>query len=212
MSNQLLGKKEGMTKIFDDKGNLVVCTVISIEKHVVLQVKTVNGKDGYNAVQLGAVQKKAKHTTKPLQGHFKKAGVEPRRHLFEVSFEGEAPFQVGQEIGLELFEGVPYIDVTGQSQGKGFQGVMRRYDFKGGPAAHGSKFHRSGGSTGCRSTPGRCLPGTKKPGHMGAERVTVQSLKVVRLDAEKGVVVVKGAIPGSKGSSITISKAVKKQK
>lgn len=212
MSNQLLGKKEGMTKIFDDKGNLVVCTVISIEKHVALQVKTADGKDGYNAVQLGAVQKKMKHTNKPLQGHFKKAGAEPRRHLFEIPFEGEAPFKVGDELGLELFEGVAHIDVTGQSQGKGFQGVMKRYDFKGGPAAHGSKFHRSGGSTGCRSTPGRCLPGTKKPGHMGSERVTVQSLKVVRLDAEKGIVVVKGAIPGSKGSSVTISKAVKKQK
>ena len=154
--------------------------------------------------------KKAKHTTKPLSGHFKKAGVEPRKNLFEMTFENEAPHQVGDEIGLEIFEGISHIDVVGKSKGKGFQGVIKRYGFKGGPAAHGSKFHRGGGSTGCRSTPGRCLPGTKKPGHMGSEKVTIQSLKVVKCDAEKGVLLVKGAVPGAKGSKVFVCKAIKK--
>ena len=211
MSTQLLGKKVGMTQTYDDKGNLVICTVISVEKHVAVQIKNKDGKDGYNAAVLGVFKKKDKHTVKPQAGHFKKAGVEPRKVLFEVPFEGEAPCAVGDELGLELFEGVNHVDVIGTSQGKGFQGVIKRHGFKGGPAAHGSKFHRSAGSTGCRSTPGRCLPGVKKPGHMGAERVTVQSLKVIKIDAEKGLVVVKGAVPGSKGSNVALQKAIKKQ-
>lgn len=211
MSTQLLGKKAGMTKLFDESGNLVVCTVIEVEKHVAVQIKNKDGKDGYNAIQLGVFKKKEKHTPKPQQGHFKKAGLTPYRNLFEISYEGEAPFEVGAELGLELFEGIKFIDVVGTSQGKGFQGVIKRHGFRGGPAAHGSKFHRSAGSTGCRSTPGRCLPGVKKPGQMGAKRVSVQSLKVVRIDAEKGFVVVKGAVPGSNGSTVALSAAVKKE-
>ncbi len=207
---QLLGTKQGMTTYFDEKGNLVVCTLITVDKHIAVQVKTADGKDGYNAIQYGARTQKAKHTTKPVAGHFKKAGVEPRKNLFEIRFEKEAPHQVGEEVGLEVFEGAAFIDVIGKSKGKGFQGVIKRYGFKGGPAAHGSKFHRSGGSTGCRSTPGRCLPGTKKPGHMGSERVTIQSLKVVKCDAEKGVLLVKGAIPGAKGSTVYVRTAIKK--
>ena len=211
MTKQLLGKKEGMTTLFDDKGNLVVCTVLSVEKHVAVQVKSVDGKDQYNAIQLGVKKRKPKHLSKPLQGHFKKAGVEGRHYLFEVPYEGEASMSPGDEVGLELFEGSAYVDVSGKSQGKGFQGVIKRHGFSGGPAAHGSKFHRSAGSTGCRSTPGRCLPGVKKPGQMGNVKVTTQSLKVVKCDAGKGLLVVKGAVPGSNGTMITIREAVKKK-
>ncbi|HPE85051.1 MAG: 50S ribosomal protein L3 [Chlamydiia bacterium] len=212
MTKQLFGTKQGMTTFFDEKGNLVVCTLITVDKHIAVQVKTEDGKDGYSAIQYGARTQKPKHTTKPLAGHFKKAGVEPRKKLFEVRFKGDAPHQVGDEVGLELFEGLTHVDVIGKSKGKGFQGVIKRYGFKGGPAAHGSKFHRSGGSTGCRSTPGRCLPGTKKPGHMGNEQVTVQSLKVIKCDAEKGVLLVKGAVPGAKGSAVYVCEAIKKVK
>ena len=210
MSTQLLGTKLGMTQSYDDKGNLVVCTVISVEKHTAVQIKTKDGKDGYNAVQLGVFKRKDKHTHKPQKGHFKQAGVEPKKKLFEFRYDDQAPCKVGDEIGLEVFENAQYIDAIGISQGKGFQGVIKRHGFKGGPAAHGSKFHRSAGSTGCRSTPGRCLPGVKKPGQMGAERVSVQSLKVVKLDVEKGIIVVKGSIPGSKGSVVTLQKAIKR--
>ena len=210
MTKQLFGQKQGMTNIFDDKGQLVACTVLTVEKHVAVQVKTSDGSDGYNAIQFGMRKQKPKHTSKPQIGHFKKAGVEPRRHLFEVRFDGESPCQVGDEIGLELFEAISFVDVTGTSQGKGFQGVIKRHGYRGGPGSHGSKFHRSAGSTGCRSTPGRCLPGVKKEGQMGNEKKTAQSLKVIKVDLEKGVLVVKGAVPGSKGSIVKISPAVKK--
>ena len=210
MTKQLLGTKQGMTTVFDEKGNLVACTLITIEKHIAVQIKQVDGKDGYNAIQYGALKRKAKHTRKPLAGHFKKAGVEPRRKLFENLVDKDDPTKVGDEMGLEILDGAKHIDVIGLSKGKGFQGVIKRHGFRGGPAAHGSKFHRSAGSTGCRSTPGRCLPGVKKPGHMGGDKVTVQSLKVIKCDAAKGVLLVKGSIPGTKGSFVHVRQAVKK--
>jgi len=212
MSLKLMGKKKGMTRVYDEKGNLIVCTLIAAEPNVIVQVKN-QDKDGYSAVQLGAVkvpESKKKNITKPLVGHFARAKVEPRRHLLESRIDETEGYEVGQEIGVDYFEGTEFVDVCGTSKGKGFQGVVKRHGFGGGPKSHGSGFHRTAGSTGMRSTPGRSLPGVKKAGQMGSEIVTTENLKVVRIDAEKQVILVKGAVPGSKGSLIYIRKSVKK--
>lgn len=218
MKLKLMGKKRGMTQRFDDKGNVVICTVIHAEPNVVTQVKR-KESDGYNALQLG-YEKLATKDPRTLQrrvsnqllGHFKKANVTPRRYLSEARMEDVAEYEVGQEFGIQLFNDVPYIDVTGVSKGKGFQGVIKRHNFGGGPAAHGSGFHRSGGSTGMRSTPGRTLPGQKKPGQMGSEKVTVQNLRVVAIDEARNLLIVEGAIPGARGSLVHIAPAKKKRK
>lgn len=205
----MIGKKKGMTRVFNEKGESVVCTVIEAEPNAVTQLKTVE-KDGYAAIQLGGIkvlEAKKKNVTKPLKGHFTKASVEPRRRLKESRVEGD--YAVGQEISLEYFEGTSKVDVIGISKGKGFQGVMKRYNFRGGPASHGSGFHRTHGSTGMRSTPGRTLPGMKMAGHMGSERKTVEGLKVVRIDQEKNIILVKGAVPGCRGGIVYIRKSIK---
>lgn len=212
MSLKLMGKKKGMARVYDDKGNLIVCTVIVAEPNVIVQVKDAE-KDGYQAVQLGAVkvpESKKKNLSKPLVGHFAKAKVEPRRHLLESRIENTEEYQPGQEVGIDYFEGTDFVDVCGASKGKGFQGVIKRYNFGGGPGSHGSGFHRTAGSTGMRSTPGRSLPGVKKAGQMGSQKVTTENLKVVRIDAEKQVILVKGAVPGAKNSLLYIRKSVKK--
>jgi len=209
-----MGTKQGMMQLFDAKGARVVCTVIKADKHLVAQVKG-KEKDGYDAVQLasGALNAaKARNVARPQQGHFKKAGIEPRRHLMEVRLDQAGDYQAGQEIGLELFQDVGFVDVIGISKGKGYQGVMKRHNFSGGPAAHGSGFHRHAGSTGMRSTPGRELPGGKKAGRMGSERVTAASLRVVKVDVEKQVIVVEGAVPGCRGSLVYVTPAKKKLK
>ncbi|MCB1118665.1 MAG: 50S ribosomal protein L3 [Chlamydiia bacterium] len=219
MTLNLMGKKRGMTTLFDEKGNRVCCTVIEVTPNVVTQVKTVE-KDGYNAIQLGcdAVVTKDPRTAKervgkPLMGHFEKNGVAPQRCLAETRVESVEGFEVGQEISVESFAEETFVDVIGTSKGRGFQGVMKRHNFAGGPASHGaSKFHRKSGSTGMRSTPGRGLPGGKKPGHMGNEQVTVQNLKVYKVDAAENVIVVEGAIPGPNHRLVTIRTAKKKQK
>jgi len=207
-----MGKKKGMTRVYDEKGNLIVCTVIVAEPNVIVQIKD-KEKDGYQAVQLGAVkvpENKKKNLSKPLVGHFAKAKVEPRRHLLESRIENTQEYQPGQEIGVDYFNGTDFVDVSGTSKGKGFQGVIKRHNFAGGPGSHGSGFHRSAGSTGMRSTPGRSLPGIKKEGHMGSEKVTTENLRVIRIDAEKQVILVKGAVPGAKDSLLYIRKSVKK--
>lgn len=212
MTLKFMGKKMGMTRLFDEKGNQVVCTVISAEPNVVSQVKT-KEVDGYEAVQVAAFQVKSpkvRNVSKPLRGHFAKAGIEPRSTLAEFRMQGGEEFQVGQEMPVSLFEAGDYVDVQGVSKGKGYQGVMKRHNFAGGPAAHGSGFHRHGGSTGMRTSPGRCLPGQKKAGHMGAEVVSVQNLRIVKADAERKVLIVAGAIPGSRGGLVYITKACKK--
>jgi large subunit ribosomal protein L3 len=212
MSLKLMGKKKGMTRVYDEKGNLIVCTVIVAEPNVIVQIKD-KEKDGYQAVQLGAVkvpENKKKNLSKPLVGHFAKAKVEPRRHLLESRIENTQEYQPGQEIGVDYFNGTDFVDVSGTSKGKGFQGVIKRHNFAGGPGSHGSGFHRSAGSTGMRSTPGRSLPGIKKEGHMGSEKVTTENLRVIRIDAEKQVILVKGAVPGAKDSLLYIRKSVKK--
>lgn len=212
MSLKLMGKKKGMTHIYDKKGVLIVCTVIVAEPNIVVQVKS-KDKDGYEAIQLGAIkvtENKKKNVSKPLIGHFAKAKVEPRRHLLESRISEDESFQIGQEIGLDYFAEARFIDVCGTSKGKGFQGVIKRHNFRGGPASHGSGFHRSGGSTGMRSTPGRSLPGIKKAGRMGGQKVTAENLEIVRLDLEKKMIIVKGAVPGAKNGLVYIRKSVKK--
>ncbi len=212
MSLKLMGKKRGMTRVFDENGNLVVCTVISAEPNVIVQLKT-KEKEGYDAIQLAAVKvqdSKKKNVSKPLVGHYARAKVEPRRHLLESRIGEPAEYELGQEIGVDYFSDVAFVDVSAVSKGKGFQGVMKRHGFAGGPAAHGSGFHRAAGSTGMRSTPGRCLPGVKKPGQMGNEKVTVESLRVVKVDAEKQMIIVKGSIPGPKSGLVYVRKSVKK--
>lgn len=216
MALKLMGKKRGMTQLFDKKGNAVVCTVIEMEPNVVTQVKT-KEKDGYNALQLGfgVVTTKDPRTVvarvkKPLFGHYKKASVAPRRHLAESRVENVQDYALGQEIGVSLFSEVAYVDVIGTSKGKGYQGVMKLHGFAGGPAAHGSSFHRHAGSTGMRSTPGRCLPGGPRASHMGDERKTVQSLEVFQVLEEDNLIVVKGAVPGSINGLVYLSVAIKK--
>lgn len=212
MTLKLMGIKKGMARLFDKDGNLVVCTVIFTEPNIISQIKR-QDKDGYNAVQLSAVKVKApkvRNVTKPLKGHFKKAGIEPRRHLAESRIDNPEEFQVGQEFSVAYFNGCEMVDVVGDSKGKGHQGVIKRHHFAGGPAAHGSGFHRHGGSCGMRTSPGRCLPGQKKSGRMGGERVTLQNLRVVQIDEENNLIVVEGAIPGARGGLVYITKAVKK--
>ena len=212
MSLKLMGKKRGMTRVYDEKGNLIVCTLIAAEPNVIVQVKS-QEKDGCSAVQLGAVkvpESKKKNVSKPLVGHFARAKVEPRRHLLESRIDNAEEYELGQEVGVDYFADVEFVDVCGTSKGKGFQGVIKRHNFAGGPASHGSGFHRSAGSTGMRSTPGRSLPGVKKAGQMGSQKVTAENLKVVRVDAEKQIILVKGAVPGAKNSLLYIRKSVKK--
>jgi large subunit ribosomal protein L3 len=213
MTLKFMGKKQGMARLFDKDGNHVVCTVISAEPNIVTQIKR-KDKEGYEAVQLSAIKvkpSKVKNVTKPLQGHFKKAEVEPRAHAAESRVENVEEYKLGQEVGASYFADAGFVDVTGVSKGKGYQGVIKRHHFAGGPASHGSGFHRHGGSCGMRTSPGRCLPGQKKAGRMGSDRVTTQNLRVVKVDEEKQVIVVEGAIPGARGGLVYVTKAEKKK-
>lgn len=202
-----------MTHLFNEKGDLVVCTVILAQPNVVTQVKTVE-KDRVAAVQLAGVKVAAsqvRNVTKPLKGHFAKAKVEPRVRLKDSPIASGESFEVGQEIGIDYFAEVSHVDIIGISKGKGFQGVIKRHHFAGGPASHGaSRVHRAGGSTGMRSTPGRTLPGQKMPGHMGNKRVTAENLKVVKVDKEKQLLVVEGAVPGPRDGIVYIKTSQKK--
>lgn len=211
----LLGIKRGMTQKFDDKGNVTPCTVIEVEPCVVVQLKN-KEKDGYTALQLASQkiivnreETLARRTSKPLLGHFKKANVAPRKHLKESRIADTADYTVGQEIGVAIFNDVEYVDTRARSKGKGYQGVIKRHHYAGGPASHGSGFHRHAGSTGMRSSPGRCLPGGKKAGHMGSEFVTTQNLKVIEVNEKDNVLLVKGAVPGPVGGLVEVTAAVK---
>lgn len=217
MALTFMGKKRGMIQLFDEKGNVVVCTVIEAEPNVVTQIKT-KETDGYAAVQLGFDKVTGKtektieaRTGKPRLGLFKKVGVEPRRVLLESRVESTDDYAVGQEVSVDLFSDVEFVDATAVSKGKGYQGVMKRHNFAGGPASHGSGFHRHAGSTGMRSTPGRGLPGGKKAGQMGREKVTVQNLRVVMVKPEDHVIVVKGQVPGPKNGLVYLTQSKKKQ-
>ncbi len=203
----LIAKKVGMTQIFDESGNLTPVTVIQIEPNVVVAKKT-KENCGYDAVVLGLEDIKVSKASKAYAGQFPE-NVNPKRHLKEFRcFEKEV--NVGDVVGLELFEGVRFLDVTATSKGKGFQGVMKRWGFHGGRATHGSKFHREPGGTGECTTPGHSFKNIKLPGHMGCNKVTVQNLRIVKVDPELKVIMVRGAVPGTKDSTLIVKSAVKK--
>jgi large subunit ribosomal protein L3 len=215
MVRKLMGKKCGMVRVYDKDGKSLACTLIHVEPNVVTQLKT-RAIDGYEAIQLAThkVETKdprtvEKRISRPLLGHYKKAAVAPRKNLHEMKVDDSSQYALGQELTVSLFEGAKYVDVIGTSKGKGYQGVIKKYGFSGGPAAHGSGFHRHAGSTGMRSSPGRCLPGGPRPSHMGDEKKTVQSLRVVAIDADKGLVIVEGSIPGAKNSVVVVCDAMK---
>lgn len=209
MSVGLIGRKAGMTRIFTEDGVSVPVTVIEMEPNRVTSVKTVEN-DGYAAVQVTTGSKKANRLSKPEAGHFAKAGVEAGRGLWEFRLSGDEEINVGDSLTVERFEAGQKIDVTGQSKGKGFQGGVKRWNFSTQDATHGNSIsHRAPGSIGQCQTPGRVFKGKKMAGHMGAERCTVQTLEVVRVDAERNLLIVKGAIPGATGGDVIVKPAVK---
>ena len=203
----LIAKKVGMTQVFDDNGELTPVTVIHVEPNTVVATKTKEA-NGYDAVVLGIEDVKESKVNKAYKGQFPE-NVSPKRHLKEFR-EFEKEVKIGDQIGLELFEKTSYLDVTATSKGKGFQGVMKRWGFHGGRATHGSKFHREPGGTGNCTTPGHSVKNIKLPGRMGFERVTVQNLKIVKIDPELKVIMVRGAVPGVKDCTLIIKSAVKK--
>ena len=211
MKKGIIGKKIGMTQIFDGKGNVVPVTVIEATPNVVAQVKTVE-TDGYNSIQLGYGEVKDKHINKPEKGHFTKAGLAAKKHLREFRVEDVENYKVGDEVKADIFEAGEKIDVQGTTKGKGFQGVIKRHGQHRGPMGHGSMYHRRPGSMGSTSTPGRVFKGKKLPGHMGRVTVTIQNLDVVRVDMDKNVILVKGSVPGAKGAILKIKSAVKASK
>lgn len=206
MVTTILGKKLGMTQVWTEEGNLLPVTVIEAGPCVVTQVKSV-AKDGYDAVQIGYGEIRAKHVNKPMAGHFAKAKVEPTRHLTEVRLDAPATVKVGALVTVEALAEAKQVHVSGVSKGKGFAGTIKRHNFGGGPGGHGSHFHRAPGSVGQASTPSRVFKGKKLPGHMGSEKVTVRNLDVVSVDAERNLLLVKGAVPGAKGALLTIRMA-----
>lgn len=205
----MLGKKVGMTQIFKEDGTLVPVTVIEAGPLFVVQKKTVE-KDGYNAIQVGFGDVKEKRMTKPAKGHFDKANVAYRKFLREFKVENPDEFEIGQEIKADVFSEGDMVDVTGTSKGKGTAGVIKRHGFGRGRETHGSKFHRMPGGMSAGTYPGRVFKGHRMMGRMGNERVTVQNLEVVRVDAEKNLILVKGAVPGPKKGLVSIKATVKK--
>lgn len=202
----ILGTKLGMTQIFDEAGNSVPVTVVQAGPCSITQVKT-KQTDGYFAVQIGYGEVAEKALSKPELGHLSKAGVSPMRHLREYPIGEAETFELGQQLTAEIFESGQLVDVTGTSIGRGFAGYQKRHNFRRGPMAHGSKNHRSPGSTGAGTTPGRIYPGKKMAGRMGGERVTIRKLKVVRVDAERNLLLIRGAVPGKPGGVVSISPA-----
>lgn len=203
----LIGKKVGMTQVFDAQGKLIPVTVIKVEDNVVIANRT-DDKNGYSAAVVATGEIKKSQTTKPYAGQFKDV-CEPKKVVMEMrDFDNEV--NVGDKLGVDLFKEVTYVDVTGVSKGKGYQGGMKRYGFGGGRKTHGSKFHRDLGGTAMSTTPAHTFKGHKMAGHMGNEQVTVQNLKLVAVDSEMQVIMVKGAIPGPTDSTVVIKKAVKK--
>ncbi len=211
MKKGIIGKKIGMTQIFDEKGNVIPVTVIETAGNVVAQVKTIE-KDGYNAIQLGYGEVKDKHINKPEKGHFAKAKLENRKHLREFRLDSVEEYKVGDEVKADIFAAGEKVDVQGTSKGKGFQGVIKRHGQHRGPMGHGSMYHRRPGSMGATSTPGRVFKGKKLPGHMGRVTITIQNLDVIRVDMDKNVILVKGSVPGPKGTILKVKSAVKATK
>jgi large subunit ribosomal protein L3 len=208
MKKGIIGKKLGMTQIFDENGLVIPVTVIEAGPCAVSQVKTVEN-DGYSAIQLSFEEMKESRTTKPVIGHFKKAGTGYMRYLRELKLENAAEMNVGDEIKADVFAAGESVDVTGLTKGKGYAGPIKRWGAHRGPMTHGSGYHRGPGSLGACSTPSRVMKGKKLAGHLGVEKVTIQNLEVVLVDAEKNVIAIKGAIPGPKGGMVIIKDSVK---
>lgn len=207
MVEGLIGKKLGMTQVFDDQGNAVPVTVIQTGPCVVVQKKTAE-KEGYAAVQLGFVEVRKVRVNKPSEGHFKKAGVPPTRLIRETRLEEGTDVNIGDQILVEqVFSVGDLVDISGQSIGKGFQGVIKRHHFRGGAKSHGSMFHRAPGSIGASAWPSRVLPGMRAAGHMGNEKVTVRKLRVVQVDSENKLLLVKGSVPGHPGNYLYVRRA-----
>ena len=211
MKKAIIGKKVGMTQIFDENGAVIPVTVIECGPCPVVQVKTVE-TDGYDAVQLGFGDIKEKKLNKPSKGHFAKANVKPTKHVREFRLEDVTTVKVGDEIKVDTFEAGEKVDIQGITKGKGFQRVIKRHGQSRGPMGHGSMYHRRPGSMGPTSTPGRVIKGKKLPGHMGVETVTIQNLVIVKVDLDKNAILVKGSVPGNKGSILKISDSVKSAK
>jgi large subunit ribosomal protein L3 len=212
MINGIIGRKVGMTQIFAEDGTVTPVTVIKAGPCVVVQTKTANGKDGYNAVQLGLVEDnpiKLKNVSKPLRGHFEKTGggTPPTRILKEIRLEDEADVSIGDQVKADLFADGDKIEVVGKSKGRGFAGTIKRHKFRRGPESHGSMSVRAPGSIGQSAYPSRVIKGTKSSGHMGDERVTVKGLTVARVDVENNLIMVRGAVPGANGSLVVVKKS-----
>lgn len=202
----LIGKKVGMTQVFNEDGELVPVTVVKFESNVVVAQREA-AKDGYDAVVMGTVETKESKVSKPVAGQFK--DVAPQKHVMEFrGFEKEC--KVGDSFGVELLDGISFVDVTGTSKGKGYQGVMKRHGFGGGRATHGSKFHREAGGTGMATYPGRVIKNTKMAGRMGTDKKTVQNLELVKVDTEMQIALIKGAVPGKRGGLVVVRNAKKK--
>jgi large subunit ribosomal protein L3 len=205
----VLGIKLGMTQVWDENNRFIPVTVVQVAPNVVTQIRTLE-KDGYEAIQIASGQIDPRKVTSPLKGHFEKAGVTPRRHVTEVRTHDAANYEVGQELTAEVFEAGQLVDVVGTSKGKGFAGVMKRHNFKGVSASHGAhRNHRKPGSIGASSTPSRVFKGMRMAGRMGGDRVTVMNLHVHAVDAERGLLLIKGAVPGAKGRLVFVRNARK---
>ena len=212
MVTGIIGKKIGMTQLFQPDGTVYPVTVLKAGPCVVAQVKTVDA-DGYQSVQLGLVEPKPTKENKPTAGHFKKAGVPPTRVRREVAVAaGSEPVKAGDQVGVSIFADGERVDVVGTSRGKGFQGVVKRHHFAGGRMSHGSMFHRAPGSIGASSFPSRVVKGMRMGGHMGAARVTVRNLKVLKVDAENNLLLVEGSVPGGPNAILIIRKAIAAKK
>ena len=208
MSKTLIGKKVGMTQIFDEQGKVIPVTVIEAGPCTVVQLKTVE-TDGYTAVQLGFGDVKEHKVIKPVRGHYTKVNLKPKKHLREFRVNSVDDLKVGDELKVDTFEVGDKLDIQGTSKGKGFQGVIKRHGQSRGPMGHGSMYHRRPGSMGPTSTPGRVFKGKKLPGHMGAQTISIQNLEVVRVDLDKNVILVKGSVPGVKGAILKLKSSVK---
>ena len=208
MNKGLIGKKLGMTQIFDEQGKVIPVTVIEAGPCVVAQVKTVE-TDGYNAIQLGFGDVKESKINKPEKGHFAKSKLTPKKHLREFRLDSVENINVGDELKADTFTAGDQLEIQGTSKGKGFQGVIKRHGQSRGPMGHGSMYHRRPGSMGPTSTPGRVFKGKKLPGHMGSQTITIQNLEVVRVDLDKNVILVKGSVPGAKGAILKLKTSVK---
>lgn len=211
MKKAILGIKIGMTQIFDESGVLTPVTVLQAGPCVVTQVKTAD-KDGYSAVQVGYVDRKEKLVSKPVKGVFDKAGVSYKKYVREFRLEDAEEYSVKDEIKVDIFKAGEKVDTSAVSKGKGFQGAIKRHNLSRGPMTHGSKFHRHAGSNGAASNPSKVFKGKKMPGHMGAKKITIQNLEIVRVDLENNLILVKGAVPGPRKSLVTIREAVKAAK